>query len=188
MDGLFRERPANDEALDAAEQGHRSAVQYELRTVGARLARLVLRLARGTLSADVWVPSPTGPARQHIFELLTFQRRILVVGGRASGKTALAKLLASQAADRDLGFGSIVPIAIDGEQLDTFVGLVVRKLLRDSQRGVDDEPERGTRAQRSLGAVSTISGSSAPLSGAYGAEAVADRPLQGSPFPSCPRR
>jgi hypothetical protein len=114
LDGLFRERPVNDQALGAAEQAHRSVMQYELRTVGARL---LLRLARGALSAEVWVPSPTGPARQNLFELLTLQRRLLVVGGRASGKTALAKLLASKAAERDLGFGSVVPIVIDGEQL-----------------------------------------------------------------------
>ena len=75
-------------------------------------ARLLLRLARGTFSVDVWVPTSTAPDRRHLFDLLVEHRRLLVVGGRAAGKSALVSFLAAQAARRDLGFGAVVPIVV----------------------------------------------------------------------------
>ena len=107
--GLRGVRPANDEALQAAENAHRSAVRSELERMEARL---LVRLARGTFSADVWSPAAGGPERRHLFDLLVEHRRLLVVGGRAAGKTALVSFLAAQAARTDLGFGDVVPIVV----------------------------------------------------------------------------
>jgi len=57
--------------------------------------------------------------REHLFELLAQERRVLVIARRASGKTALGTLLTSQAASRDLGFGFAVPLLVAVDRLGT---------------------------------------------------------------------
>jgi hypothetical protein len=81
-------------------------------------ARLLLRLARGTFSADVWAPTSSAPDRRHLFDMLVEHRRLLVVGGRAAGKSALVSFVAAQAARRDLGFGDVVPIVVGVDRMD----------------------------------------------------------------------
>jgi hypothetical protein len=85
-----------------------------------RAMRLLLRLARGTFSADVWTPAPAGgpPVRRHLFDLLAGHRHLLVVGGRWSGKSGLAMLLVQQAAERDLGFGKCIPFFVPASRLE----------------------------------------------------------------------
>jgi hypothetical protein len=99
----------NDAALRERENDHRTALLHEHQALEQRF---LMRLARGSWSADVWLSSGGRPARTHLIEALGEHQRLLVTGDRCTGKSALAAFLLSQSARRDVGFGDHAPFAV----------------------------------------------------------------------------
>ena len=100
LDPIFTRRAVNDQRIREAEIAHESALLDEHRSLEARL---LLRLARGSWSADVWLPGNV-PVRHHVFDALAHHPRLLVVGGRWSGKSTLAAYVLVRTARWDARF------------------------------------------------------------------------------------
>ncbi len=110
----------NDAALRERENDHRMALVHEHKALEHRF---LVRLARGTWSADVWLSAGGRPARRHLMEALGEHPRLLITGARWSGKSALAAFLLAQTARHDVGFGDHAPFAVmvrrlEGSELD----------------------------------------------------------------------
>lgn len=108
LDPIFARRAVNDERLRLAEIAHESALLDEHRRTETRL---LLRAARGSWSPDVWIPGGV-PARRHVFDALTDHGRVLVVGSRWSGKSALAAYVLVRTARADARFRDHIPFGV----------------------------------------------------------------------------
>lgn len=110
--GLIAPSAANDEATRAATRRvnlHLNAVREEYERPHGRLLQ---RLARGSWCVDVWISGSGAPLRRHVLDALGEHPRLLVVGGRAAGKSALSSFLAGTAARRPLAGAVRVPLLV----------------------------------------------------------------------------
>lgn len=114
MTAFFARRAVNDPALRERENDHRMALVHEHEALESRF---LVRLARGAWSADVWVTEGGRPVRRHLMAALVDHPRLLITGGRWTGKSALASFLLAQTARRDVGFGDHAPFTAPARRL-----------------------------------------------------------------------
>lgn len=108
LDPIFARRAVNDERLRQAEIAHESALLDEHRRTETRL---LLRAARGSWSPDLWLPGAV-PRRRHVFEALADHGRLLLVGGRFTGKSTLAAFVLVRTARADARFRDRIPFGV----------------------------------------------------------------------------
>lgn len=111
---LFQRKAVNDPDLCDRENDHRAALDDEHRKLECRF---LFRLARGNASADVLVTTDGRRERRHLALALLDHPRLLIIGGRWSGKTTLASFLLAQASRHDMGFGDHAPFAVKAQRL-----------------------------------------------------------------------
>lgn len=138
---LFARKASNNEAANAIVQrvdSHLEAIRDDHERAHSRILQ---RIARGSFCVDLWIATSGVPLRRHVLEALAEHPRLLVVGGRAAGKSSLVSFLAAIAAEGSLVRADRVPLLVPVERMDQ-LALDEREIARLNPAAGDDAVRR----------------------------------------------
>ena len=127
-----------DKAVDQRVESHLEAIRDDHERAQSRILQ---RIARGSFCVDLWIATSGAPVRRHVLEALATHPRLLVVGGRAAGKSSLVSFLAATAAERSLASVNRVPLLVPVERMEQ-LALDEREIARLNPAAGDDALRR----------------------------------------------